>query len=285
MLGAAAAQRLGHRPGLARRADLGRRPCGSTSPGILNPAVLAPEIDSSVLVGFPAAENYLGFDGHPSTDLRPRARTSQVTAVDSLLAARPTRRTPAEVDVSQPSAALTAQADAAGRVQRPVPGPGRGRPAGRRGRRGQHHGHLGAGTPLSEIGLRRALGATRGQIRTQFLSEAILLALLGGAAGVVARRARHRHLRPRQGLGHRHPARGLGRRPGRRPAHRRPRRAAARHPGRPPVTHPGPVDPVTCTPARAPAALPHSLSHHPLAVPLAPRGAALSGLAVIEPAD
>jgi putative ABC transport system permease protein len=38
----------------------------------------------------------------------------------------------------------------------------------------------------SEIGLRRALGATRGQIRTQFLSEAIMLAVLGGAAGVAA---------------------------------------------------------------------------------------------------
>jgi putative ABC transport system permease protein len=36
----------------------------------------------------------------------------------------------------------------------------------------------------SEIGLRRALGATKGNIRTQFLAEAILLALLGGAAGV-----------------------------------------------------------------------------------------------------
>ena len=35
--------------------------------GILNPAVLAPDIDSSVLVGFPAAQHYLGFDGHPST--------------------------------------------------------------------------------------------------------------------------------------------------------------------------------------------------------------------------
>jgi len=36
-----------------------------------------------------------------------------------------------------------------------------------------------------EIGLRRALGATRGQIRIQFLSEAVLLALAGGAAGVI----------------------------------------------------------------------------------------------------
>jgi putative ABC transport system permease protein len=36
----------------------------------------------------------------------------------------------------------------------------------------------------SEIGLRRALGATKGHIRIQFLSEAILLALIGGAAGV-----------------------------------------------------------------------------------------------------
>jgi putative ABC transport system permease protein len=38
----------------------------------------------------------------------------------------------------------------------------------------------------SEIGLRRALGATRGQIRTQFLSEAIMLAVLGGVVGVAA---------------------------------------------------------------------------------------------------
>ena len=37
----------------------------------------------------------------------------------------------------------------------------------------------------SEIGLRRALGATRGQIRAQFLTEAIMLSLAGGATGVI----------------------------------------------------------------------------------------------------
>jgi putative ABC transport system permease protein len=38
----------------------------------------------------------------------------------------------------------------------------------------------------SEIGLRRALGATEGQIRDQFLAESILLAALGGAVGLLA---------------------------------------------------------------------------------------------------
>jgi putative ABC transport system permease protein len=36
----------------------------------------------------------------------------------------------------------------------------------------------------SEIGLRCALRATKGHIRTQFLSEALLLELLGGAVGL-----------------------------------------------------------------------------------------------------
>ena len=60
----------GHRPDPARDADLGRRPGQSGQwfyvTGILNPATYAPGLDSAVLVGFPAAEKYLDFDGHPS---------------------------------------------------------------------------------------------------------------------------------------------------------------------------------------------------------------------------
>ena len=40
------------------------------------------------------------------------------------------------------------------------------------------------GEHLAEIGLRRALGATKGQIRAQFFTEALLLSLLGGTAGI-----------------------------------------------------------------------------------------------------
>ena len=57
----------------------------------------------------------------------------------------------------------------------------------------------------SEIGLRRALGATRGHIRTQFLSEAVLLGLARRRRRRCARRASTACLRPHQRLGHRHP--------------------------------------------------------------------------------
>jgi hypothetical protein len=72
--------------------------------GILNPALLASKIDSSVLVGFPAAKRYLGFDGHP-TNIYVRSETSRVAAVQSVLAATANPEAPNEVDVSQPSAA------------------------------------------------------------------------------------------------------------------------------------------------------------------------------------
>jgi putative ABC transport system permease protein len=151
--------------------------------GILNSATLAPEIDSSVLIGFPAAEKYLGFDGHPS-EIYLRANNSEVTTVDGLLAAQANPESPGEVDVSQPSAALTAQADAAGAFDTLFLG---------LGAVALLVGAVGVANIMvisvlerrQEIGLRRALGATRGQIRVQFLSEAILLALTGGVIGVV----------------------------------------------------------------------------------------------------
>ncbi len=183
VLGAAAAQRLGIDkiwPG--ERIWVGGMWFYVT--GILKPAVLTPEIDSSILVGYPAAQTYLHFDGHPST-IYLRAATSQVKTADNLLGAQANPENPSEVNVSQPSAALTAQAAAKGAFSALFLG---------LGAVALLVGAVGVANIMiisvlerrSEIGLRRALGATKGHIRTQFLSEAILLALAGGAAGVAA---------------------------------------------------------------------------------------------------
>jgi len=183
VLGAAAAQRLGiDRVIPGERIWLGGQ--WFYIAGILNAALLAPEIDSSVLVGFPAAKRYLAFDNHPTT-IYVRSQTSQVAAVQSVLAATANPEAPNEVNVSQPSAALTARAAAQSALNSLFLG---------LGAVSLLVGAVGVGNIMligvlerrSEIGLRRALGATKRQIRAQFLSEAILLALLGGAAGVVA---------------------------------------------------------------------------------------------------
>jgi putative ABC transport system permease protein len=153
--------------------------------GILNPATLASQLDTSVLVGFPAAEKYLGFDGHPSEIYIRTVNTQAVTTrVDNLLAAQANPQNPSGVSVAQPSQALTAQADAAGAFDTLFLG---------LGAVALLVGAVGVANIMvisvlerrQEIGLRRALGATRGQIRIQFLSEAILLALAGGAVGVI----------------------------------------------------------------------------------------------------
>ena len=150
--------------------------------GILNQAVLAPEIDTSVLVGFQAAQTYLGFDGHPST-IYVRARTGQVTAVDNVLGATANPENPNQVTVSQPSSTLVARARAKGALNSLFLG---------LGAVSLLVGAVGVGNVMligvlerrSEIGLRRALGATKGNIRVQFLSEALLLGVIGGIAGV-----------------------------------------------------------------------------------------------------
>jgi putative ABC transport system permease protein len=183
VLGAAAAERLG-----IDRVYSGERIWADNMwvyvVGILHPAVLAPEIDSSVLVGFPAAEHYLGFDGHPST-IYVRAQSGQVDAVHNLLAPTASPENPSEVAVAEPSAALVAQADAQGAFDDLFLG---------LGAVALLVGAVGVANIMiisvlerrSEIGLRRSLGATRGHIRVQFLSEAVLLALIGGAVGVGA---------------------------------------------------------------------------------------------------
>jgi putative ABC transport system permease protein len=184
VLGAAAARRLGIdqiRPGL--RIVVGGQWFYVT--GILSPAILAPEIDSEILVGFPAAEKYLHFDGHPSQIYVRTTPNDQAvtTRVDTLLAVQANPGNPSQVTTSQPSDTLTAQADAKGALDTLFLG---------LGSVALLVGAIGVANIMiisvlerrQEIGLRRALGATKGQIRIQFLAEAILLSLAGGTTGV-----------------------------------------------------------------------------------------------------
>ncbi|THV21737.1 ABC transporter permease, partial [Glycomyces paridis] len=151
--------------------------------GVLEPVALAPELDLAVLVGWEAAATYLGFDGH-ATAIYTRAEERYVADVAGVLAATANPEAPDEVSVERPSDALAAKnaIDSAftgmllglGAVALLVGGVGV------------------ANTMVisvlerrSEIGLRRSLGATRGQIRLQFLAESLLLSALGGVGGVV----------------------------------------------------------------------------------------------------
>ena len=192
VLGSAAAQRLGiDRVHPDQRIWLGGQ--WFSVAGILKPSPLAPDIDNSALIGYPAAERYLGYvslvggeqKAGPPSSIYVRAATGHEAAVQSLLARPPTPRHPNEVNVSQPSDVLTARAAAAGAFDSLFLG---------LGVVALIVGAVGVANIMiisvlerrSEIGLRRALGATKGQIRTQFLAESILLAVIGGVVGVLA---------------------------------------------------------------------------------------------------
>jgi putative ABC transport system permease protein len=151
--------------------------------GILDPVPLAPELDSAALVGWPAAESYLDFDGHPTTIYTRTADTS-VEAVQAVLAATANPQAPNEVKVSRPSDALAARQA----TNRAFTGLLLGL-----GAVALLVGGVGVANTMvisvlerrAEIGLRRSFGATRGQIRLQFLAESLLLSALGGVGGAV----------------------------------------------------------------------------------------------------
>ncbi|MBV8713612.1 MAG: ATP-binding cassette domain-containing protein [Chloroflexi bacterium] len=192
VLGSAAAQRLGiDRVYPDQRIWLGKQ--WFNIAGILEPAPLAPEVDSSALIGYPAAQKYLAYVGMvrgqaeagPPSSIYLRAATGHEVAVQSLLAQTANPEAPNEVNVSRPSDLLTARAAAAGAFNSLFLG---------LGVVALIVGAVGVANIMiisvlerrSEIGLRRALGATQGQIRMQFLGESILLALIGGLVGVLA---------------------------------------------------------------------------------------------------
>ena len=108
----------------------------------------------------------------------------QVEAVRSVLAATANPQHPNEVSVSRPSDALAAKKAVDATLQALLLG---------LGGVALLVGGIGIANMMvvavlerrTEIGVRRALGATKRHIRLQFLVEAVLLALLGGVLGVM----------------------------------------------------------------------------------------------------
>jgi putative ABC transport system permease protein len=178
VLGATAAKRLGVREAGAQVWLDGRN---TTVVGILKPVPLAQELDISALVGMPIAQAEYDYAGNP-TRVYERSGDDAVLAVRNLLPPSVQPAAPSDVMVSRPSDALTARAAvdevftglllALGSISLLVGGIGV------------------ANTMIisvlerrREIGLRRAIGATRHHIRLQFLAEAVLLSALGGLGG------------------------------------------------------------------------------------------------------
>jgi len=182
VLGAEAATLLGiHDLSTPTQVWLGGR--WFTVVGILNPVELVTQVDSMALIGFPIAENDFGFDGHP-TALYLRSVPSQVDAVAAVLPATVNPPDPTVVQVSQPSDVLKAEVAAKGAFNGLFLG---------LGAVALLVGGVGIANVMiisvlerrSEIGLRRALGASRRHVGEQFLAESLLLSVLGGVAGTI----------------------------------------------------------------------------------------------------
>lgn len=180
VLGHVAAQRLDV-PGVGTRLWLGGEWFAVV--GILAPLPLAEELDSAALVGWQTARSYLGFDGHP-TRLYVRANQRQVAAVQSVLGRTVNPESPSSVAVSRPSDALAARQATDRALNGLLLG---------LGAVALLVGGVGIANTMvisvlerrSEVGLRRALGATRAHIRDQFLAESLMLSALGWAGGTL----------------------------------------------------------------------------------------------------
>ncbi|MEU3076169.1 ABC transporter permease [Streptomyces laurentii] len=151
--------------------------------GILDPIELAPGLDRVAMVGFPAAERYFGFDGHPTTVFE-RSTDDSVMDVRAVLARSISPGDEAAIKISRPSDALAAKAATDEGLTTLMLG---------LGAVALLVGGVGVANTMvvsvlerrQEIGLRRSLGATRGAIRLQFLTESLLLSALGGATGAL----------------------------------------------------------------------------------------------------
>lgn len=151
--------------------------------GILEPLELVPNLDRVAMVGFPAAERHFGFDGHPTTVFE-RSTDASVEDVRAVLARTISPGSEAGIKVSRPSDALAAKAATDEGLTNLMLG---------LGAVALLVGGVGVANTMvisvlerrQEIGLRRSLGATRGAIRLQFLTESLLLSALGGATGAL----------------------------------------------------------------------------------------------------
>jgi len=150
--------------------------------GILAPIVLDPNLDSSAFIGLPTAERLFATAPNPS-EVFVRAEENQVAQTAALLAPTADPQSPDGLTVTVPSDALQARAAAQGQFTTLLVG---------LGGVALLVGAIGIANIMvisvlerrGEIGLRRALGATRRHITTQFLTESALLALFGAVAGL-----------------------------------------------------------------------------------------------------
>jgi putative ABC transport system permease protein len=180
VLGAGAANQLGIDEHGGRVHIAGR---WFTVVGVMEPVTLDPALDSQALMGFDAAEALLRSERDAST-VYVRADPDAIEATRELIANTANPEAPEEVEVSRPSDALEARAAAQTAFTSLFLG---------LGAVALLVGGVGIANVMvisvlerrSEVGLRRALGATRRHVGAQFATESLLLGGAGGAVGVL----------------------------------------------------------------------------------------------------